>query len=101
MDSDKIACPLCMHIIKTNGKLENGDTTPYTGRSLITHFKRDHGTNSLGIDKILGLVPGTTQNCSDSLRKSFSNTAKSEEKDTQKSSRREVEDEIIADGMFS
>lgn len=68
---DLIACPLCEDMIRKNGSLADGKTEPYKGMSLITHFKQVHGTNSEGIDKILGLVPGTTPKCSPALNNKF------------------------------
>lgn len=80
---DLIECPLCGHKAK----------------SLVTHFKRTHNTNALGIDKMLNLVPGTTKNCSNALRRSFSNSG-GKKVDATKQTRREIEDDIMSDDMF-
>ena len=66
-DPDAIVCPLCVKQISDTGKTEYGDTEPYKARSLVTHFKQAHHTNALGVDKLLGVPPGTTRVCSTAL----------------------------------
>lgn len=92
---DMIQCPLC---------------PDYKGMSLITHFKQVHGTNALGIDKKLGLPPGTTLKCSPALNNTFKSAGakgatalalkNSMNPKVAKKSAKEIENEILDSGDF-